>query len=143
MGILTDFVIADVGYGNVVGESVNPSEHWPTLQSKGVETIKLATLFCAITGREYHNDIQASLELVGGDKDEGPWVFEVPAEMLEAIARVDPLQIQRVASEWASTEELKMDRWSVDDAAEFIQELSAHARKAGDSAKSLYLWLSL
>ena len=66
MGILTDFVIADAGLGSEVGESIDPSEQWPTLQAKGVETIKLTTLYCAITGKTYHDDIQASFKLVGG-----------------------------------------------------------------------------
>jgi len=143
MGILTDFVIADAGSGNDLGESFNPSEQWPTLQAKGIETIKLATLYCAITGNCYHNDIQESFEFVGGDKEEGPWVFEFPSEILHAIACVSEPQVQGIAHQWASTDEMKMDRWSPEEAATFISELSAHASRATDAGKSLYLWLSL
>ncbi|QGW80399.1 hypothetical protein [Variovorax paradoxus] len=143
MGILSDFVIADTGSGVQIGESINPIDRWPTLQAKGVETIKLATLYCAISGKDYHNDLQKSFQLVGGDKEEGPWVFEFPGDILRCVARLDSSNLHGVAQAWQATEEVQMDGWSVDDASEFIRALSVHARDAVAAEKSLYLWLSL
>lgn len=143
MGILSDFVIADTGSGVQIGESVNPIDSWPTLQAKGVETIKLATLYCAISGKDYHNDIQKSFQLVGGNKDEGPWVFEFPRDILGCIADLDTSNLHDVAQAWQATEEVQMDGWSIVDSSEFIRALSVHASDAVAAEKSLYLWLSL
>lgn len=143
MGLITDFVIAEVGIGGELGAADNPSDHWPTLQAKGVETIKLATLFCAITGVTYHNNIQKSFPLVGGNEEEGPWVFLFPPEILAAIAGVETSQVAAIAQKWAATEDLSMDGWSVPDASIFIRELAEHASKAAQAGKHLYLRLCL
>ena len=143
MGILSDFVIADASSAQQIGESPNPATLWPTLQSNGVDNIKLATLYCLITGEKYSNDIAKSFALVGGDREKGPWVFEFPSQILRSIAGVDPSRVSGLAETWAATEELRAHRFGVDDAADFICELSLHASRALQSGKSLFLRLAL
>ena len=143
MGVLSDFVIADTGQGPEIGNSEFPPHTWPTLEAKGMDPIKLATLYCSIVGKAYHNDIQASFELVGGKKNEGPWVFEFPREILHAIAGVSEVHVQDIAAKWVDTGDLQMDGWAIEDAVNCIRVLSAHANKAVQSAKSMYLWISL
>jgi hypothetical protein len=105
--------------------------------------VKLASLYCAIAEKPYHNDIQKSFSLVGGNREEGPWVFEFPSDILGCIAELRAEQVQGVSKAWAATEELVLDRWSPDDAAYVIQALVDHARKATETGKSMYLWVSL
>lgn len=143
MGMISDFVLAPFGAGAQVGESVNPSDHWPTLQVRTVDTIKVATLFCCITGQAYDDDIQASFELVGGDQNEGPWVFEFPQEILRAIADLPIEKLESVALCWLETDELKLDRWPSDTAIEFIKHLSAICSQAQQQNQSLFLSLSI
>lgn len=143
MGLLSDFVIADAGSGPAIGESHHPADTWPTFKAKGMDMIKLASLYCAITGETYHNDIQASFQLVGGNKEEGPWVFEFPSEILQAIAGIGASEIRRVAENWSETEGLRMDRWTAESACSFIEAISAHAKGAVASSRSMYLWLAI
>lgn len=143
MGILTDFVVATDNDAVAIGEAVRPADQWPTLESKGVETIKLSTLYCAATNAQYTDDIQASFSLVAGNEEEGPWVFKFPPEILAAIAGIGQSDIPAIAASWAATEELQMDGWSKEDAAQFIKELQTYAQKALGSGASLFLWLSL
>jgi hypothetical protein len=143
MSLLTDFVIAPPGSGEEVGQSVNPADRWPTLQAKGVETIKLATLLCLVTNQAYSNDVQKSFRLVGGDKEEGPWVFEFPSEALQGFASIATSQLSSLASAWAGTDELRADGWSSADAEDCIAAISQQAKAALASSNSLYLWLAV
>ena len=68
MGILSYLVVADGLSGAKLAESLNPAERWPAFVSKGIDTVKLATLYCAISGKTYHNDIQRSFKFVGGNQ---------------------------------------------------------------------------
>jgi hypothetical protein len=143
MSLISDFIMAPPGSGEEVGRSDRPSDHWTAFEAKGVETVKLATLFCLVSGRPYSNEVQRSFKLVGGNQDEGPWVFEFPQNVVGSLAAIDQAQLPALASAWASTEELRMDRWTAKDAEEFIASLSLHARAAVSSSMSVYLWLAL
>jgi len=141
--MITDFVIADVGSGMELGQDINPGLACPTIQTKGVDNIKLATLSCSISGVDYSDVLQSSFKLVGGDEDDGPWVYELPSEFLQSLASIDKSQLGLIAKRWLLTEELQMDRWSLDDANHCITELSVHANKAIQSGKSMYLWMAM
>ncbi len=148
MGILTDFVLADEGEGGAIGKADRPSESWKCLEGwKGVETIKLATLFLIASGREptveETVDESAEFELAGGDKEEGPWVFRFPPKVVSAIASIPNAQLPAVASAWCETEELHMDRWSLSEAEQFIAQLQELLQQAISSEKSVFLWLCL
>ena len=143
MGVLSDFVIAGPDDGTAIGASFKPATTWSTLEAKGVDTIKLSTLYCSATGTGYFDGLEASFEFVGGDKEEGPWVFKFPAEVLSVIAGISGEQTDIVAATWVQSEELQLDQWLLAEASEFIESLSAHARQAVASNSALYLWLSL
>lgn len=144
MGMLSDFVIAQPELAVEIGKSNRPSEQWNTLEGwKGIETIKLATLYCSITGKEYSSELMNSFKLLGGDKEEGPWVFIFPENVTEALATLEENRFTEVAEKWAETEELKLDGWRVEDAKLFISQIVQHAKKAKSANKSLFLWFSL
>jgi len=144
MGTLSDFVIADESEAKAIGESIQPSDTWSTLTGwRGMDPIKLSTLYCSMSGETYSNDLQKSFSLVGGDKFEGPWVFLFPENIKKCFAQFDSTGLNDVAKLWVSTEELKMDRWNVEDAEEFIEQITEQAKKAFEAKKSLFLWFSL
>lgn len=143
MGILTDFVIAPRDDADAIGESLRPADRWPTLEGKGVDTIKITALYCVLTDQDYDDDLHDSIRPVAGDVEDGPWVFEIPADFVKEFAGLDAEDIPEVAEAWAETEELEMDGWGADDAAAFITELREHAQKSLDAKASLFLWLSL
>lgn len=71
MGILTDFVIAKDEDAFAIGEASRTADSWPTLESKGVDPIKVATLYCSATNMEYTDDIQESFQIVAGNEEDG------------------------------------------------------------------------
>ena len=148
MGILSDFVLADEGEGDAIGKANRPSESWKCLEGwKGVETIKLATLFLIASGREPTVEEtvaeSAAFELAGGDEEEGPWVFQFPPKVVSAIASIPNPQLHAVASSWCETDELQMDCWSVNEAEQFIAQLQELLQQAISSEKAIFLWLCL
>lgn len=143
MGMLSDFVIAGQDDGPAIGASDRPADTWATLEAKGVDMIKLSTLYCAATGAIYSNELQESFEFVGGDEEEGPWVVKFPAQILSGVASISADQIDGVAAIWAQSEELRMGHWTTAEASQFIALLNVHAQKAIASGSALYLWMSL
>ena len=143
MGVLTDFVVAPAGSGAAIGQALHPADQWPTLEAKGVDTIKFATLYCSVSGFSYNNAVHNQLELCGGNKDQGPWVFSIPPDFLQAIAGIPDSEILPVAKRWMQTDELAADGWKQEDAAEFISLLRNHATQALAKDQSMFLWLSI
>jgi len=47
--------------------------------------------------------------------------------------------LQRIAKAWATTEELRIDRWSDAHSADVIEQLAAHAELASRSRMRLFL----
>ena len=144
MGVLSDFVIALPKAAPQIGESIRPSEQWKTLEGwKGIETIKLSTLYCSITGEKYSNELMQSFKLLGGNKEDGPWVFIFPKKVIDAMASLEKERYTVVAKLWVQSDELKMDGWKVQDAELFISQIVEYAKKSKLSNKSLFLWFSL
>jgi len=142
MGILTDFVIATVDEAAAIGDAIRPADTWPTLEAKGVETINLMTLCSIVTGTEYEDDLEL-FPLVGGNEEQGPWVFQLPDMFLNAIAAMPDGDVTAVASAWAQTEEMEMGGWPPAETAEFLRDFKAHVQRAVDGGSSMFLWLSL
>ena len=144
MGMLSDFVVADKSDSNEIGESIRPAEKWLTLEGwKGIDAIRLATLYCAIKQAEFTNEVYKLFTLVGGNKEDGPWVFNIPENIIESLSILNGDQIEEVARRWVQTEELTMDDWSIREAMDFIGEISTYAKKAKESNKCLFLWFSM
>ena len=148
MGILSDFVVANDNDGPAIGESVRPSEQWPCLEGwKGIETIKLSTLYFCIAGESNSVEetvaLSSEFELAGGNQEEGPWVLKFPTRVLSSIASLSPSAFSSVAEKWCATEELEMDGWSQGEAQTFVSQLQPLANSAIASNKAMYLWLSL
>lgn len=144
VGLLTDFVIAREDEADALGEAEDPADTWPTLEAKGVETVKLATL-CALAAND-SDDADAfagAFDLVAGDAEEGPWILAVPAEIVAVLAGIPDARLASIASRWAETDELQMDGWSAADARDFIGKLRRHAKQALADGASLFLRISM
>ena len=148
MGVLSDIIIAekaDAAAINAAGEAHR--KQWASLESKGIDTIKLGTLYQIVHGRslddmDFFSKFMQDATLDKRSKD-GPWVFLIPEELTSAVAALDEAQAEAVTNKWAATEEFEGDGWQFEDVEEYLQALVAHARKARDARKPLLLWMSL
>ncbi|MEN7548837.1 hypothetical protein AAG747_13025 [Rapidithrix thailandica] len=141
MGNFSDIIIADVHEGEKIGEAETPSEKWPTLEARNLDSITLSTLYCSITNKKYSNEIQSSFQLAGGDQYEGPWVFLIPELVMNSYAELDTSKIKEIAQVWVATDEMQL--WELPEAMELIAQLKEHACKAKEARKAMFLWYML
>lgn len=67
----------------------------------------------------------------------------VPDHLVNALANLDKAGRQKVADEWASSEELETDGFSQSDSRRVVNDLAKLATKARQEGASLYFWWSL
>jgi hypothetical protein len=82
---LIDFVVADRNDARQVCDSVCPSEDFRGIAAKGIDPVKLGTLHAIITETEYDPSIASGDPLCDGG-DDGPWVIEVPKDLVQRLA---------------------------------------------------------
>jgi hypothetical protein len=131
--LVTDLVVADPRDARAVAEDASPRARWSGLDAKGVDQVRLATLWALLAGREYRDELVLEfvpLHEVSGD---GPWVFRVPDALVALLAGVDEAGAARAAPAWAATDELALDGWDAEGAAALIAGLRdlAHGARAG------------
>src|SRR4051794_18812790 len=126
MGVLTDFAVADRADAQRVCASACPSRDFAGLEAKGIDTIKLGTLHAVLTGSEFNPSfINDSLFCSGGEG--GPWVFEVPSDLVQRLARLTDRERQAGGEKWAATEEFspKYENWPSELVQEVLRDLAA------------------
>jgi hypothetical protein len=92
MGVLTDFVVADCADAQRVCNSDCPSQDFVGLDAKGVDTVKLGALHAVLTGGQFDPLFMANAVCTGGE--DGPWVIEVPNDMVQRLAALDAQQLR-------------------------------------------------
>jgi len=148
MGVLSDILIARPDEAASINASGGGHEQrWPTLASKGIDTIKLGTLSQILAGRPVDDINTVAAFMLNGVLDEasedGPWVYQVPNDLTATIAAIDQTTTDQIAREWAATEEFKLSRWPADVVRQYLHDLIAYAMRARADGKSLLLWMSL
>jgi hypothetical protein len=76
---------------------------------------------------------------------EGPWVFEVPAEMVHRLAKLNAKQLQAAGKKWAATEEFspQYDNWTAEAVQQVLRELAALCKRADGEGKAVLMWMCL
>lgn len=141
---LTDFVIADRKDARRVCDSACPSEEFNGLGGKGIDPVKLRTLYAVLTNSEPGTSFATDVPLCDGG-EEGPWVIEVPNDLVQRLAKLDAKQIDSVAAKWAKTEEFspKYDNWPPKAVHDVLSDLAKLCAQAAAAKKSVLLWMSL
>ncbi len=142
MGVLTDFVVADRGDARRVCDSPNPSREFGGLDGKGIDTVKLGTLHALLKGGEFDPAIHDSV-CEGGE--EGPWVFEVPPDLVRRLAGMTPTRLTEAGKKWAATDEFspRYDNWPAERVQEQLADLAGICRRAAGEGKAVLMWMSL
>ncbi len=139
MGILTNIVAAEADEIAAIGESLRPVDQWSGIERRGIDTAKIATLHCLLTGDEFEAAL-GSYEPVYG-ADEGALVLRIADEVMERLATLDEEALERVADELAATEEYEMEQWEAAEVQALVFELADLARLAESQGQSLFVWM--
>lgn len=139
MGILTNIIAAEEDEYVAIGESLRPVDEWSGIERRGIDTAKIATLHCLLTGDEFE-------EAVGGYEpvyvaDEGAVVLRLADEVMERLATLDEDALELVAEELAATEEYEMEQWETAEVQAMVFELADLARLAESQGQVLFVWM--
>ena len=145
VGVLSVIIAAETVDRAAIGLDPYPPDRWPSIEVSGIDPIKLSTLHYLASGRT-PGRIKTLLcvmrfRYVGGDKKEGPWLLGIPKSVCKSFASMDPLHAHALAVKWGDTDELQAHDWSMEDAQNFIIELSSFARESMQHKSRLFLWL--
>ena len=139
MGILTNIVAAEEDEIAAIGESLRPVDEWSGLERRGIDTAKIATLHCLLTGDEFEEAIGAYEPVYVGD--EGAVVLRIADEVMERLASLDEDALELVAEELAATEEYELEQWEAEDVQALVMELADLARLADSQGQTMFVWM--
>ena len=139
MGILTNIVAAEEDEIAAIGESLRPVDEWSGLERRGIDTAKIATLHCLLTGDEFEEAVGAYEPVYVGA--EGAVVLRIADQVMERLATMDEDALELVAEELAATEEYELEQWEAEDVQVLVMELADLARLADSQGQAMFVWM--
>ena len=139
MGILTNIVAAEEDEIAAIGESLRPVDEWSGIERRGIDTAKIATLHCLLTGDEFEQALGACEPVYVAD--EGALVLRIADEVMDRLATLDEDALELVAEELAATEEYEIEQWEAEEVQALVMELADLARLAESQGQVLFVWM--
>ena len=140
MAIVTNIIAAEDEEIEAIGESPSPLDEWSGIELRDVDTAKIATLHCLLTG-DLFDDAIARYEPVYVSSVEGALVLRLADEVAERLALLEEEALDQFAAELAATEEFEYDNWDEDQTAAMLAELAELARLADSQGQALFVWM--
>jgi hypothetical protein len=140
MGILTNIVAAEEDEIEAIGESLHPIDEWSGIEMRDVDTAKIATLHCLLTG-DLFDDAIGYYEPVYISAAEGALVLHLAEEVKERLAELDEETLETIAAELAATEEFEYADWEGEAIAAMLLALAELARLAESQGQALFVWI--
>ena len=140
MGIVTNIIAAEDHEIEAIGESLHPVDEWSGIEMRDVDTAKIATLHCLLTG-DLYDDAVCLYEPVYVSAVEGAMLLRLSSELMERLVDLDEETLEQVAVELAATEEFEYADWDEEATAAMLAELAELARLADSQGQSLYVWM--
>ena len=140
MAILTNIIAAEEYEIEAIGESLHPVEEWNGFEVRDMDTTKITTLHCLLTG-ELFDDAIIQYEPVYVSPVEGAMVLRLADEVLERLIVLDEEMLAEVASELSATEDFESEKWAEDEVAVMLAELCELAHRADAEGQGLFVWM--
>ena len=147
MGIIADLFVATPPEAAVYEETLlrdyaAAEAQFDPAHFRGLTDLNFSMLWAILSEEEWDLNKHALTTI----KLEGPgetWLFEFPQPYCERLAALSDDEIHGVSHAWAATEELTLDRWTVDDVVPVVERLRDLSKRAVGSEDLLFLWGSL
>ena len=145
MSISSELVVADASEAEAVLASDLPSRTWEGFGYKGLDHIKLITLWALVESgapRDRFEERLSSLK-VHSKGEQGPWADVLPSRMLPALASAssgESAEFDALASAWGNTQEF--EGWQEDEVTELLRLVVELAESAQLQGKTMILWRS-
>lgn len=138
--ILVNIVIADEDDIEAIGDSLSPVEEWSGIQSRDLDTAKIATLHCLLTGDTFE-DALSRYEPVYVVSEESAIVLRIPDEVVEKMASLDEEALAEVAVELTATEEFESTGWDDEEIYGLVEELADLSVQADANGEAMFVWM--
>jgi hypothetical protein len=139
VGILTNIVAAEEDEFAAIGESLRPVDEWSGIERRGIDTAKIATLHCLLTGDEFGQALSLYEPVYVSMED--ALVLRLADEVTEKLATYDEDALMRVADELAATEEFELEAWDAEEVQDFVMALAELAQIAESQGQTLFVWM--
>lgn len=139
MSLLVNIVIADEDDLEAIASSLQPVSEWSGLQARDIDTQKIATLHCLVTGEAFDASLSRYEPVFVAD--EGVTVLRIPDELVEELASLDEDALYRIADELIATEEFELSDWPDEDVTAFLEELTELAQQADANGEAMFVWM--
>ncbi len=140
MAILTNIIAAEEHEIEAIGESLHPVEEWSGFEMRNVDTAKITTLHCLLTG-ELFDDAIVQYEPLYVSPVEGAMVLRLADEVLERLIELDEEMLAEVAAELSATEDFESENWAEEEVAIMLAELCELAHRADSEGQGLFVWM--
>jgi hypothetical protein len=139
LGILTNIVAAEEDEIAAIGESMRPLDEWSGIERRGIDTAKIATLHCLLTGEEFEAGAGSYEPVMWATR--APWCCAWPTRPWSGWRRSDEEALELVADELAATEEFEMEQWEPAEVQALVFELADLARLAESQGQVMFVWM--
>ena len=146
MGILNHLLVAAASEADAVAASDDPSQTWDGFFCRGLDRIKLATLWALVEAGSADDRFEHRLDAIRTipEGDKGPWVDIVPPKMLGSLASIAAMEEdeqESLAERWGQTEE--REGWEASEILDLVRDIGDTAESAHLENKTLLIWTSL
>ena len=139
MGILTNIIAAEEDEIAAVGESLRPCDEWSGMERRGIDTAKMVTLHCLLTGDLYEQAVVLYEPIyVSG---EGVVVIQLAEYAMQRLAKLEEDALDEVAAELSATEEFEQENWDAEEVHAMVMELADLAKLADSQGQMLLVWM--
>ncbi len=140
MGILANIVCADEEEVEAIGMSQHPVVEWSGIEARDIDTAKIVTLHCLLTG-EGLEDAFYAYEPVYVAGDDGAIVLRIPDRVMEKLAGLEEDALEAVAEELAASEEFEIHNWPAEEVLSLVEELAALVQLAESQDQVMFVWV--
>jgi hypothetical protein len=139
VGILSDFFIADAN--SPLSPRPSEREEGDICRLKSITPLEAARLLAVLRGASYSANLIREFRLVSPE-DAEDWTMSVPLEMVHALADISDHAAPEFAANFSEITRAEL-KWTPEDWLPIVKDLTALARRALQSNKSMFLWNSL
>lgn len=135
---MADLVLGTPDDAQAIVSSDYPLGEYSGVNVDGLDPLHLASLHALLVQGEFDQVVEAYQPIAEGSPS-GPWLIQLPPELIEALPHIAPPDLPAVAKEWALTGPAQEVGWSQREAETFLARLVHFARTAAFEGIQLYL----
>jgi hypothetical protein len=140
MNVLADLILADSDDVADIVASEYPLGTFKGINVDGLDPPKVAALHALLSGKNYE-ELLSQYRPIARASPNGPWLVQLPRELIERMAGLAPHEHVPTALEWLRTDPLIGANWSEHDAGSMVSQVGYLAQTAKFEEKEIFLWV--